>query len=106
MTKTKLVTVKKAKEEIKRLQEYIDLVESYHADTLERLIIKEYALSNSIAEVLRVLEHRHILKNGKPVEKQDALDVIKSKPQDKLHRLVKSAYMAKTKHSRSVTPFK
>jgi hypothetical protein len=40
----KLLTVRQAKEEIKRLQIYVDLAESYEADTLEKLIIKEYAL--------------------------------------------------------------
>jgi hypothetical protein len=44
----KLITVRRAKEEIKRLQEYIDLAESYEADTLEKLIIKEYAFTNSM----------------------------------------------------------
>jgi hypothetical protein len=42
-----LITVRKAKEEIKRLQFYINLVEDYEADTLEKLIIKEYAFENS-----------------------------------------------------------
>lgn len=37
----KLITVERAKREIKKLQEYVDLVESYEADTLDKLIIKE-----------------------------------------------------------------
>ncbi|MEF7664378.1 MULTISPECIES: hypothetical protein [Bacillus cereus group] len=37
----KLITVERAKREIKKLQEYVDLVESYEADTLEKLIITE-----------------------------------------------------------------
>jgi hypothetical protein len=39
----KLITVKKAEEEIVRLQEYIDLVESYEMNSLDTWIIKEYA---------------------------------------------------------------
>jgi hypothetical protein len=85
----KLITVKQAKDEIKRLQEYLKLVENYDANTIEKLIIKEYGYTNSIAEVIRILERRGVQVNGKTIEKQDVLDVIMSKPMDELHRLVK-----------------
>jgi hypothetical protein len=45
---TKLITVERAKSEIKRLQYYVNLVESYEADTLDKAIIKEYAFTNSV----------------------------------------------------------
>jgi hypothetical protein len=97
----KLITVRRAKEEIKQLQDYIDLAESYKADTLEKLIIKEYAFTNSIAEVTRVLNRRGFLVNGKIIEKQDVLAIIKSKPKDELHGLLRSGYLSRTKHSRN-----
>jgi hypothetical protein len=50
---TKLITVSRAQAEIKRLQQYISLVEEYQADTLEKWIIKEYAYTNSITEVVK-----------------------------------------------------
>jgi archaellum component FlaC len=55
----KLITVKKAQEEIERLQEYIDLVDSYEVNTLDTWIIKEYALTNSIKEVKNIKERIH-----------------------------------------------
>lgn len=50
---SKLMTVERAKNEIKRLQEYVDLVESYEAESLENMIIKEYAYTNSIVGVIK-----------------------------------------------------
>jgi hypothetical protein len=41
------------------------------------------------------------MKDGKPIEKHDVLALISSKANDQLHRLVKSAYLAKTKNSRN-----
>jgi hypothetical protein len=52
---TKLITVDRAKAEIKRLQNFVNLVESYEADTLDKAIIKEYAFTNSIVEVTKRL---------------------------------------------------
>lgn len=92
---TKLISVRRAKEEVRRLSLYISLVESYEADTLEKLIIKEYAYTNSIPEVIRILNSR-----GIEVERQYILDVIKSKPKDELHKIVKTGYMIKTRPNR------
>ncbi|MCM3768279.1 hypothetical protein [Neobacillus niacini] len=50
---TKLITIPMTQAEIRRLQEYITLVEEYQADTLEKWIIKEYAYTNSITEVVK-----------------------------------------------------
>jgi allophanate hydrolase subunit 2 len=97
----KLITVRRAKEEIKRLQEYIDLVESYEADTIEKLIIKEYAFTNSIFEVIRNLDRNGIRIDNKPLEKNYVVSVINGKANDKLHRLIKSGYLLRTKHSRN-----
>lgn len=102
---SKLITVHRAKEEIKRLQAYVDLVESYEADTLDKLMIKEYAFSNSMVEVVRVLERRGLTKEGKKVEKQDVVNVINGKPQDELHRIVRAGYRQRTKPSRSKSSF-
>ncbi|MBT2659383.1 hypothetical protein J7E81_30115 [Bacillus sp. ISL-18] len=95
-----MITVRMAKEEIKRLQDYIDLAELYEANTLDKLIIKEYAYSNSIAEVVRVLDRRGIQLDDKPVDKEYVTSVIKGKTKDELHRILKTGYLRKTKHSR------
>lgn len=47
---TKLITVPRAEAEIRL---YITMVEEYQADTLEKWIIKEFAQTNSITEVVK-----------------------------------------------------
>jgi len=49
----KLITVPRAQAEIRRLQQYLTKVEEYQADTLEKWIIREYAYTNSITEVVK-----------------------------------------------------
>lgn len=97
----KLITVQRAKDEIKKLQKYITLAEDYEATTSEKLIIKEYAYTNSIAKVIEILNERGIKKDDKPINKQDVVAVINSKASDDLHKSIKSGYLFRTKHSRS-----
>ncbi|WHZ04957.1 hypothetical protein QNH48_10185 [Neobacillus sp. YX16] len=95
-----LITVRRAKDEIKRLQYYVYLVENYEADTLEKFIIKEYAITNSMFEVTRNLNRRGLIIDGKPVEKEYVSSVITGKPYDELHRMPRSGYLKRTKHRR------
>ncbi|TWE08738.1 hypothetical protein FB550_101766 [Neobacillus bataviensis] len=88
---TKLITVDKAKAEIKRLQYYVDLVESYETDTLDRAIIKEYAITNSIEKVTKSLN----------VGREYATEVIKRRGTDELHKMMRSGYMLKTRPNRN-----
>ncbi|MED4051543.1 hypothetical protein [Priestia megaterium] len=41
------VYLERDKSEIKKLQHYVDLVEHYEADKVEKTIIKEYVITNS-----------------------------------------------------------
>jgi hypothetical protein len=96
----KLITVKKAQEEIIRLQEYVDLVDSYEVSTLDTWIIKEYALTNSIKEVVKQGAVAGMIQpNGESLDKAYIVSVINGKATDKLHRLVKSGYRLKIKPS-------
>jgi phage tail protein X len=71
----KLITFKKAEEEIGRLQQYLNLVESYETDTVEKLIIKEYAYTNSITEVVKKLNDRGHTLQGKFIDHQAVLAI-------------------------------
>lgn len=97
----RLMTVSRAKEEVIRLQEYIDLAESYEVDSMEKLIIKEYAFTNSITEVIKALKSHGFTLNGKEIENKDIVDVLTSKGTDDLHRLIRSGYLLKTRHLRN-----
>lgn len=91
----KFIGVIQAKEEIRRLIKFVDLVESYEADTLEKLIVKEYAYINSIEGVIRILKTR-----GIEVDKGHVLEIIRSHPKDEVHQIVKSGYLIKTRTNR------
>ncbi|MFB3164719.1 hypothetical protein ABLO26_25495 [Neobacillus sp. 179-J 1A1 HS] len=87
----KLMTLDRAKSEIEKLQYYVDLVESYQPKSIEQEIVKEYAIKNSISEICKTLSVSH----------EKVVDVITDLGRDKLHKIVRSGYMKKTKHMRS-----
>jgi phage tail protein X len=89
---TKLITVPRAQSEIKRLQQYITLVEGYQADTLEKWIIKEYAYTNSITEVVKRANSK-----GISLDQAYAKSVLKGKASDELHKMLRSGYLARLK---------
>ncbi len=95
--------VEKAKEEIRDLQKFIELTESYQADTPERHIIREYAYYNSIPIVIKSLREKGITKEGKEIEKQDVLDILKAKPVDDLQRIIQSWYKQKVRGTKVKT---
>lgn len=88
---TKLITVDLAKKEIKRLQEYVALVESYEAETLEKQIVKEYAITNSINKVSERLS----------IDRDVVIDVLKSLGKDELHKIVRTGYFHKVNSIRN-----
>jgi hypothetical protein len=89
---TKLITVSRAEAEIKRLQHYITLVEDYQADTLEKWIIKEYAYTNSINEVVKRANAK-----GITLDQAYAKSVLKGKATGELHKMLQSGYLARLK---------
>lgn len=89
---TKLITVPRAQAEIRRLQQYITLVEDYQADTLEKWIIKEYAYTNSITEVVKRANAK-----GMTLDQDYAKSVLKGKASDNLHKMLKTGYMSRLK---------
>ncbi|QIZ07618.1 hypothetical protein HFZ78_13475 [Priestia megaterium] len=89
---TKLITVSRAQAEIRRLHQYITLVEEYQADTLEKWIIKEYAYTNSITEVVKRANAQ-----GMNLDQAYAKSVLKEKASDELHKMLRSGYFARLK---------
>jgi hypothetical protein len=87
---TNLITLDRAKAQVKKLQDYIALVETYEADTLEKQIVKEYAITNSIAIVSKNLG----------VDREEVVYVLQRRGKDELHKIVRSGYMYKTRASR------
>ncbi|MEK5069733.1 hypothetical protein [Sporosarcina sp. FSL K6-1508] len=95
-----LKTVEQAKKEIEKLQGFVDLVESFHPKTLEEQIIKEYAYIGSVEKVANKVNELGYSNDGQPFEKEDISNVIKSRPTGDLHKLIKSGFLKKTRHTR------
>ncbi|ALC89202.1 hypothetical protein AM500_04925 [Bacillus sp. FJAT-18017] len=89
----KPITAGQAEKEINRLQHFLELVNNYETDTLEKWIIKEYALTNSMMKIKKnaYLVHKVTL------EKYYIKSVILSTPKDELHKLVKLMFRYKIK---------
>jgi hypothetical protein len=92
MTMAKLITVERAKKEIQRLQKYVDLVEGYEVNSLEKWIIREYGLTNSIKKVTENAIELGYTKEGFPVGREYVTDVIKTHAKDPLHKMLQSGY--------------
>lgn len=86
----KLITVPRAEAKIRRLQQYITLVEDYQADTLKKWIIKEYAYTNSITEVVKRANAK-----GMILDQAYAKSVLKGTAGDELHRMLRSGYLTR-----------
>lgn len=95
-----LPTVSRAKEEIEVLQDYVLLAETYHANTLEKQIIKRYAYTGSIQKVVDQLNEERTAQNLLPIDAAFVSQTIQSRAKDPLHRLLRTNYMNKTKHTR------
>lgn len=95
-----LPTVSRAKEEIEYLQDYVSLAEVYHANTLKKEIIKLYAYTGSIQKVAFQLNEEREARNLPLIDAAFVSYTIQSKPQDPLHKLLRTNYLQKTKHIR------
>jgi hypothetical protein len=97
MILAQLITVQRAQAEIRRLQYYVNLVESYPADSLEKWIIKEYAYTNSILEVVKRANARNFTHNGFAIEREFVISILAGKANDELHKMMKSGYKRKVR---------
>ena len=97
---TTLKTVEQAKNQIAKLQAFVDLVEDYQAETLEQQIIKEYAYLGSLTKVAEKVNRLGYSIDGRPYEGTDISFVIKGKGNDELHKVIRSGYLRKTRHTR------
>lgn len=95
-----LISVGKAKEEIEWLNAYVNMVENYQADTIEKLIIKEYAHLTSSKKVADKLNSRGLTINNQKILPIDVITVVRSTAKDDLHKIIKRglAYKMRKRH--------
>jgi hypothetical protein len=96
-----LITVKRTEAEIVWLQHYLYPIENYAGDTMEKKVIKEYAITNSIGEVIK-----NFSEQGYTVEKEYISAILKSRGKDEQHKISRTGYMMRTKPSRHHSSYK
>lgn len=96
----RLITLERAKREVLRLQDYIDMVEQYEATTTDQWIIKNYAITNSMRKVLELAAEENICVGNKPIDYEYIVELINGQPKDELHRILRLGYRQKIRQSK------
>lgn len=94
--------MKLAKRRISELQHFVDLTESYVTDSFQTYVIKEYANTGSIKEVVDRMNKLGFKNGERSIESSDITAIINSNPSkkdDELHRIVRKFYRKKIKRN-------
>lgn len=77
------------------------MVEGYEENTVNQIIIKQYAITSSLSRVAAEVNKRGYSIQGDSYSPVDIERILKADPgSDYLHRLVRAGYLAKSKHLR------
>mgnify|MGYP001363840304 FL=1 len=79
--------IEEAREEIKRIERFISLVESYRPQSFEQEAIKTYVLIESVNKTAAVLNEKGFRIGKRKVSGKDVSYIIRSKPDDELHQI-------------------
>lgn len=91
--------IEEAKEKIKRLEGFIQTVESYQPQTFEQEAIKCYVLLENVREVANELNEKGYRIGNRKVEGKDVSDIIRLKPADPMHELAKRFFKTNKKRA-------
>jgi phosphopantothenoylcysteine synthetase/decarboxylase len=90
--------VKEAKQEIKELRNYIQLIEGYMAETFEQEALYLYVQLESVSKVADELNKKGYKVGNRKVISKDVSDIIRSKPVlDEMHNLAKKFFSGNKK---------
>lgn len=84
--------IEQAKERIKELENFIHMVENYHADTFEKETIKLYVLHENVSKVAAELNEKGYRVEKRKVIGKDVSDIIRSRPADAMHEMAKKMF--------------
>lgn len=97
--KIKQINLEKRKEyiaalskEIAEHQRSIELIEAYTPKSIEERIIHEYAILGSVTDVANKLNEEGLRIEGRKYISNDISAVLRQKPKDELHQIVKKAF--------------
>ncbi|GEM_PF-1610030 len=100
----RFLTLEKAEKEVALLNEYISLVNNYKVHDVNHWIIKNYALTNSIAGVIKKsLKDNTLETYNTIITREMVLEVLRAKPHDDLHKVVSNGYFKKIKKNKSTS---
>lgn len=75
------MNIEEAKEQIRKLESYIKLVEGYVPETFEQHAIKLYVLPEHVARVAKMLNELDFRIGKRKVIGTDVSDILRAKPQ-------------------------
>lgn len=91
--------ISEARERIKQLEEYIEMVEHYQADTYEKKVFKLYVLRENVTRITKELNEEGFRIGNRKLITKDISDLIRSKPTDEMHELAKKLFNQNKKRS-------
>lgn len=91
--------IEQAREEIKKLENYIEMIESYNPDTFEKEALLEYVLIENVNMVASTLNERGYRIGNRKVVGKDVSDIIRKKETDQIHKLAKKLFRMNRKRS-------
>lgn len=97
MNKHRLITYQEAQKEIIKLKNYISLIDNYEIDSLDKFIIKNYAIYNSSSSVIRKFNESDFYFKNLTLTREYIFEVINSSPIDELHKIIQRGYQKKYK---------
>ena len=85
------MTSDEAREKIKRLEWFIDQLESYTPETFEQKAFKLYVELGSVSKVAAILKDEGYKVGNRQVISKDITELIRSKPKDSMHEMAQEA---------------
>lgn len=97
----RLPTVAAAIEEINTLQNFVKLAKGHPEKRLFDKAIKYYAFTGSIKETTKIINNEREKCDLPPIDTYIVRDAILSKPENPLHKMLRTHYMIKTRPLRN-----
>lgn len=91
--------IAEARERIKKLEEYIVMVQGYEAESYEQKVFKLYVLRENVTKITKELNEQGYRIGNRKLNTKDLSDLIKSKPTDEMHEMARKLFNRNRKKS-------
>ncbi len=92
--------IAEARERIKKLEEFIVMVEDYQAETYEQKVFKLYVLRENVTKITKELNEQGYRIGKRKLNTKDISDLIRSKPSlDEMHEMARKLFNRNRKRS-------